>query len=196
MQIEEGKFYRTRDGRRVVPMSVWGDCTNHADGGALYHCPDFDNDEYWQANGINAEPGCNPTPALDLVALLSPTNNAPGSAGQNWAHTPGPWRVCGGYTPAYCSIHSESGYIVFGMADRSVHSEGAPRRPINAPDMETQRANARLIAAAPEVVEHAARVMALLAEHGPSIVPHLLDTDDNAGQRLRTALRKATGEGV
>lgn len=39
-----------------------------------------------------------------------------------------------------------------------------------------------------EVAEAAKIVMDLLEEHGPSIVPHLLDTDENAGQRLRTAL--------
>ena len=31
-------------------------------------------------------------------------------------------------------------------------------------------------------------VMAALEEYGPSIVPHLLDTDENDGQRLRDAL--------
>ena len=31
-------------------------------------------------------------------------------------------------------------------------------------------------------------VMRLLEEHGPSIVPHLMDTDETAGQRLRDAL--------
>jgi len=34
----------------------------------------------------------------------------------------------------------------------------------------------------------AKEVMADLAEHGPSIVPHLMDTDNNAGQRLRDAI--------
>jgi len=31
-------------------------------------------------------------------------------------------------------------------------------------------------------------VMEALEEHGPSIVPHLIDTDDNAGQRFRNSL--------
>jgi hypothetical protein len=31
-------------------------------------------------------------------------------------------------------------------------------------------------------------VMEMLDEHGPSIVPHLIDTDDNVGQRLRNSL--------
>jgi hypothetical protein len=41
------------------------------------------------------------------------------------------------------------------------------------------------------VEQHARAVMGLLEKHGPSIVPHLLDTDDNPGQRLREAM----GEG-
>lgn len=52
---------------------------------------------------------------------------------------------------------------------------------------------ADLIAAAPELYTHAKWVMAMLEEHGPSIVPHLLDSDQNAGQRLRDAIAKAEG---
>jgi hypothetical protein len=37
-------------------------------------------------------------------------------------------------------------------------------------------------------------VMDMLEEHGPSIVPHLLDTDENAGQRFRDALARAALE--
>lgn len=57
--------------------------------------------------------------------------------------------------------------------------------------------------ALPELVERVKRleealklgkiVMDMLDEHGPSIVPHLLDTDENAGQRFRAAL-KETGQ--
>lgn len=43
-----------------------------------------------------------------------------------------------------------------------------------------------LLAAAKEVME-------LLQEHGPSIVPHLMDSDMNAGQRLRAAIARAEG---
>jgi hypothetical protein len=39
-----------------------------------------------------------------------------------------------------------------------------------------------------EVARQARFVMAALEDHGASIVPHLLDTDDNAGQYLRDAL--------
>jgi hypothetical protein len=42
------------------------------------------------------------------------------------------------------------------------------------------------------LVEAAREVMDALEQHGPSIVPHLIDTDDNAGERLRTAITEAT----
>ena len=41
------------------------------------------------------------------------------------------------------------------------------------------------------LITAASWVMDLLKTHGPSIVPHLLDTDDNAGERLRSALTAA-----
>lgn len=65
-------------------------------------------------------------------------------------HTPGPWRRCGGATPYYSAIHSDSGYIVFGMADREEHKEGGKK--ISAPDMWEQLANASLIAASPDLL--------------------------------------------
>ncbi len=37
----------------------------------------------------------------------------------------------------------------------------------------------------------AKEVMDLLEEYGPSIVPHLMDSDQNAGQRLRDAITAA-----
>jgi hypothetical protein len=39
-----------------------------------------------------------------------------------------------------------------------------------------------------KVEEAARRVSDLLTAHGASIVPHLMDTDDNPGQELRNAL--------
>ena len=44
--------------------------------------------------------------------------------------------------------------------------------------------------AAREVARNAQTVMELLDQHGAGIVGHLLDTDDNAGQRLRSALAR------
>ncbi len=43
----------------------------------------------------------------------------------------------------------------------------------------------------PDLLTEAKKVMELLEEHGPSIVPHLLDTDENPGQRLRDAIKIA-----
>jgi len=42
-----------------------------------------------------------------------------------------------------------------------------------------------------EVLRDAGRVMGLLAEHGASILPHLMDDDENPGERLRQAVRRA-----
>lgn len=53
-------------------------------------------------------------------------------------------------------------------------------------------ANAKLIASAPDLLKYATLVMDMLKEYGPSIVPHLMDNDDNAGEELRQAIEKAT----
>lgn len=45
-----------------------------------------------------------------------------------------------------------------------------------------------------EVEKHAREVMRLLHFHGEGIVDHLLDDDDNAGERLREALQTKEGE--
>lgn len=52
-------------------------------------------------------------------------------------------------------------------------------------------ANAKLIAAAPLLLKYAIDVMEILDRGGKDIVPHLLDTDDNAGQKLREAIQSA-----
>jgi len=49
--------------------------------------------------------------------------------------------------------------------------------------------SAALEAALRDLRDAAGAVMALLEKHGPSIVPHLMDTDDNAGEWLRSLLR-------
>jgi len=43
-----------------------------------------------------------------------------------------------------------------------------------------------------ELVDGCKRVMDLLDEHGSEIVPHLMDTDENAGQKLRDLIAKHT----
>lgn len=81
------------------------------------------------------------------------------------AATPGPWRVCGGATPHYKSIHSGEGYVVFGMADVHHDREGSGST-INAPGMDRQAANAAYIAAAnpSEILSLIARLEAAEAE--------------------------------
>lgn len=105
-------------------------------------------------------------------------------------HTPGPWDVL----PAY-------NYVGYAIAPRgTLPTLAAVERPAGRKDTINVHAfnfpgemlaNACLIAAAPDLYKNAKEVMAALEEHGASIVPHLLDTDDNAGQRLREAIAKA-----
>jgi chromosome segregation ATPase len=65
-------------------------------------------------------------------------------------------------------------------------------------DLAATRAElARVREAAQDVKWYGGMVMEMLEEHGPSIVPHLIDTDDNAGEHFRDALRRlarAVGE--
>lgn len=46
-----------------------------------------------------------------------------------------------------------------------------------------------------EIARHARTVMAYLQDDGPSVVPHLMDSDDNPGHRLRDALAMAESMG-
>jgi hypothetical protein len=62
-------------------------------------------------------------------------------------HTPGPWRVCGGYTPHYIAIAAGGELIVDSFA------EDGYCRNSKCVSWEEQRANARLIAAAPELLK-------------------------------------------
>ena len=103
--------------------------------------------------------------------------------------TKGPWRKCGGATPAYIAVHSARGYIVFGMADSDVHTEGLNKKPIKAPDMWEQQANARLIAAAPQLYDalKEARGWVVLAED-------LCRDNSKALALIDAALSAAAGE--
>lgn len=106
--------------------------------------------------------------------------------------TPGPWRVCGGFTPAYRSVHSREGYIVFGMADPTTDEEGLPKAPINAPGMDTQVANSHLIAAAPDLYEALKRLLLetdFMVES--NVIPDV--RNDIIYEAARLALRQAEG---
>jgi len=61
LQIEAGKFYRTRDGHKVGPMGIW--CRDYFDAPTEA----FDGD-YWCADGTNGEKCSGQDPQLDLVA--------------------------------------------------------------------------------------------------------------------------------
>lgn len=49
-----------------------------------------------------------------------------------------------------------------------------------------------LCTAAPMLLEYSEKVLSKLKKYGPSIVPHLMDSDDNDGQFLREAITAAT----
>lgn len=100
---------------------------------------------------------------------------------KKYKHTPGPWKWDGAN-----KLCGEFGLTVAIRA----------RAPYASTDYEEDCANQCLLCAAPELLEAAECVMDMLKEHGPSIVPHLLDSDDNAGQQLRNAIAKAKGKNI
>ena len=64
LTIEAGKYYKTRDGRKVGPMEHW----NVYDG-QFFHAPEGNfYGEYWQENGVNGEPHIGQDDSLDLIA--------------------------------------------------------------------------------------------------------------------------------
>ncbi len=100
-------------------------------------------------------------------------------------HTPGPWKKCGGGTPRYTAVHSAKGYIVFQMADRVMDKERG--EPLPAPDYHEQQANARLIAAAPDLLA-ACEASLKMFDH---TIGRPLVTDEQ--KLLKAAIAKAKG---
>lgn len=100
------------------------------------------------------------------VAVLGTTSN-----------TPGPWTVVGRLGYGY--LIGPNVAVAYGGVGSGHADDG--------------EANARLIAAAPDLLSAAREVMEALEQYGASIVPHLLDDDMNAGQRLRNAIANAVG---
>jgi hypothetical protein len=85
------------------------------------------------------------------------------------AHTPGPWRV------------GDAGHTIFGAPDPD---RAAPAQVATlCRTVYSARANARLIAAAPEMLE----ALRFVQEHG-AVYP-----EGEAGQRIRAAIAKAEG---
>ena len=103
------------------------------------------------------------------------------------AHTPGPWIAS---TFGFQVLTGDSWNTICTLSGGAEWEDGRGKyRPEY--EWQNQEANARLIAAAPDLLAAAKAVMAKLERHGPSVVPHLLDTDMNACQRLRNAIAKA-----
>lgn len=101
--------------------------------------------------------------------------------------TAGPWSICerdlaaayiGKQIVATVNVPGGSDILIIARGD--VASFEAP-------------GNAAVIAGALEGLAAAKEVMSLLRDHGPAIVPHLMDSDQNAGQRLRDAIARAEG---
>lgn len=121
--------------------------------------------------------------------LTLTTNTAPGSAGQNGAHTPGPWDV--GEQDNYENL--EYAPILFGPADEHgfreevalviAHSEY--RGPYGMKP--TDWANARLIAAAPQLLE----MLQLVHRAVPMVL-----RDVGCLLEVEAAIAAATGEAV
>lgn len=66
MQIEAGKYYRTRDGRKVGPMHVWLDGVDHKWQAGYGECTCIytPNGDIWNDAGVH----CEQIDAADLIA--------------------------------------------------------------------------------------------------------------------------------
>lgn len=100
------------------------------------------------------------------------------------AHTKGPWSVRGGYARAVTILamrhHTDANDVT-----RSSLGEVAKTAPVGNENI--RRANARLIASAPELLEACEAAEFLLAAL-------CVDRDTDTRAKLRAAIRKATGE--
>lgn len=122
-----------------------------------------------------------------LTDVVAPPTFAQSARAGMPAHTPGPW-IASKF--GFQVLTGDSWNTICTLKGGAEWEDGRGKyQPEYA--WENQEANARLIAAAPDLLAAAKEVMATLEKHGPSVVPHLLDTDMNAGQRLRDAIAKA-----
>jgi len=98
-------------------------------------------------------------------------------------HTKGPWAKCGGFTPKYTAIKDSSNrLIVYEMAGETNTESNETYPPV-----EEQQANARLIAAAPELLDVVERLEMYLRYDGRPECQFKLEA-------ARAAIAKATGE--
>ena len=137
--------------------------------------------------------------------MTATTNTAPGSAGQNGAHTPGPWEYVpstehhGPYVTNQWGGDICDCYAMSNPASLSVRN-GGDSRPIHF-QHEAADANARLIAAAPQMLE----ALRLVSDRLPNFPdPDAVEEDDIAEvsisladwRVIRAAVAAATGEAV
>ena len=104
----------------------------------------------------------------------------------NTKHTPGPWTIKAWY---YRRPGSGESWFIFDSKDQVMHSPGGDAGTMRSPEPYTgygfTEADARLIAAAPELLEALELVMHRLVDR------HELD---EAAVKARAAIAKATGE--
>lgn len=163
MLVEEGKQYVTRRGEVVGPMVpvTFGRWRGWGCGSYIYETNGTHGDEADADNGMIPN-----IPENDIVAAVVP---APGSAGQNGAHTDGvKWTVMG--------------------EDLVVHADGPWTYSIATV---YQPKYARLIAAAPQVLEALREALPTLEERAA-----MYGVESDALRLARTAIAAATGEAV
>ena len=100
-------------------------------------------------------------------------------------HTPGPWTIGGEL------ISKQGTAIEIASVWRNTH----PDRSADAPDPDTADANARLIAAAPELLEALELVSKWFQDYGSAPLHGsalLTDSDEPISEVLRAAIAKAT----
>ena len=163
MRIEEGKQYVTRSGEVVGPMEPtrFGEWRGWDGGRLLFEMDGRHGDESDTENHFVPN-----EPENDIVAVVVP---APGSAGQNGAHTDGvKWAIMG----KDLVVHAD-GPWTFSIA--TVH----------------QPKYARLIAAAPQMIEALKVVQTGLEERA-----EMYGMESEALRLVRAAIAAATGEAV
>jgi len=79
MIVEVGEFYKTRDGRKVGPMKIWGSATDADTGDVLFDTMAEGFTSYcWRKSGENGDSQVEGFDYLDLVALWQePTSQGP-----------------------------------------------------------------------------------------------------------------------
>lgn len=135
-------------------------------------------------NGLLVNFSCDPTPGLDVRRVQWIADELNRAAGE-------------GRSALASEIESEDDLIDFveGSIDNSMDYDWRCRDGAKSVAKDLLAANAVRFADDPllDVLQWAKVVMDYLGEHGPKVVPHLMDTDDNPGQRLREAIARAEG---